>query len=53
MIYKILQSFFRERKTYSMIMNEENLSDSSVIKAECKTIYSILEKPLNLPPIKN
>ena len=53
MRYKILQSFFRERKTYSMIMDEENLSDNSVIKTECKTIYSILEKPLNLPPIKN
>lgn len=50
--YKILQSFYRERKSYSKIMEEEGLTDSSIIKNECKTIYAILEKPLNLPPIK-
>lgn len=52
MRYKILNSFFRERKSYTKIMEEENLSDSTMIKNECKTIYSVLEKPLNLPPIK-
>ncbi len=52
MRYKILQSFYRERKSYSKIMEEEGLTDNTIIKNECKTIYAILEKPLNLPPIK-
>ena len=52
MRYKILQSFYRERKSHNKIMEEEGLSDNSIIKSECKTIYAILEKPLGLPPIK-
>lgn len=51
MRYKILQSFYREGKSYSKIMEEEGLADNTIIKNECKTIYAILEKPLNLPPI--
>lgn len=52
MRYKILQSFYRERKSHNKIMEEEGLPDNSIIKSECKTIYAILEKPLDLPPIK-
>jgi hypothetical protein len=52
MRYKILKSFYRECKSYSKIMEEEKLPDNTIIKNECKTIYAILEKPLNLPPIK-
>ena len=52
MRYKILQSFYRERKSHNKIMEEEGLPDNSIIKSECKTIYAILEKPLGLPPIK-
>lgn len=50
--YKILQAFYRERKSYTKIVEEENFKDDTIIKSECKTIYAILEKPLNLPPIK-
>lgn len=52
MRYKILQLFYRERKSYAKIVEEEDLKDDSIIKSECKTIYAILEKPLGLPPIK-
>lgn len=51
MRYKILQAFYREGKSYAKIMEEEGLPDNTIIKNECKTIYAILEKPLNLPPI--
>lgn len=51
MRYKILQAFYRERKSYAKIIEEEGLPDNTIIKSECKTIYAILEKPLNLPPI--
>ena len=50
--YEIFKLFFRENKTYSEIINLKNLSDSTIIKKECATIYSILERPLGLPPIK-
>ena len=50
--YEIFKLFFRENKTYSEIINLKNLSDSTIIKKECATIYSILERPLGLPPIQ-
>ena len=50
--YEIFKLFFRENKTYSEIIDLKNLSDNTIIKKECATIYSILERPLGLPPIK-
>ena len=52
MRYEIFKLYFRENKSYSEIINLKNLSDSTIIKKECATIYSILERPLGLPPIK-
>lgn len=49
--YEIFKLYFRERKTYQEIIELKNLEDNNIIKKECLTIYSILEKPLNLPPI--
>lgn len=50
--YEIFKMYFRENKTYQEIVELKGLEDNSIIKKECATIYSILEKPLNLPPIK-
>lgn len=49
--YEIFNLYFRERKTYQEIMTIKDLSETNLIKEECKTIYSILEKPLHLPPV--
>ena len=49
--YKIFKLFFRERKTYQEIVEELDLPDNKLIQKECKSIYMILERPLNLPPI--
>ena len=49
--YEIFKLYFRERKTYQEIIEIKNLEDNTIIKKECATIYSILEKPLGLPPI--
>lgn len=48
---KIFKYYFREHKSYTEIRDIENLPDNTIIKKECSTIYSILERPLNLPPI--
>ena len=50
--YKIFKSYFRENNSYDEIRETENLPDNTIIKKECATIYSILERPLGLPPIK-
>ena len=49
--YDIFRYYFRENKTYQEIAEIKNFDDNTIIKRECATIYSILEKPLNLPPI--
>lgn len=49
--YEIFNLYFRERKTYQEIMEIKDLTETTLIKEECKTIYSILEKPLHLPPV--
>lgn len=49
--YEIFRYYFRENKTYKEIVEIKNFDDNTIIKRECATIYSILEKPLNLPPI--
>lgn len=51
--YKIFKLYFRENKSYDEIKElENNITDNTMIKKECATIYSILERPLELPPIK-
>lgn len=51
--YKIFKLYFRENKSYDEIKElENNITDNTIIKKECATIYSILERPLELPPIK-
>jgi len=49
--FDIFRYYFRENKTYQEIAQIKNFDDNTIIKRECATIYSILEKPLNLPPI--
>ena len=44
--------YFRENKTYKEIGEIKDLDSNTIIKKECATIYSILERPLNLPPIE-
>lgn len=51
MRYKIFKLYFRDNKSYEEIKQIEDLPDNTIIKKECATIYSILERPLNLPPI--
>lgn len=51
MRFEIFRLYFRERKTYEDIMELKDLPDSKLIQRECKSIYDILERPLNLPPI--
>lgn len=51
MRYEIFKLFFRERKSYEEIMEIKDLPDTKIIQKECKSIYDILERPLNLPPI--
>ena len=52
MRYEIFKLYFRENKSYSEIITLKNLPDNTIIKKECATIYSILERPLGLPPIQ-
>lgn len=49
--YEIFKMYFRENNTYKEIAEVKDLDDNTIIKKECATIYSILERPLNLPPI--
>lgn len=49
--YDIFRYYFRENKTYREIAEIKDFDDNTIIKKECLTIYSILEKPLFLPPI--
>lgn len=49
--YKIFKYYFRDNKSYEDIKEIEPDLDNTIIKKECATIYSILEKPLLLPPI--
>ena len=51
MRFEIFRLYFRERKTYEDIIELKDLPDSKLIQRECKSIYDILERPLNLPPI--
>lgn len=48
---EIFKLYFRENKSYDEIRELKDLPDNTVIKRECATIYSILERPLNLPPV--
>lgn len=52
MRYEIFRLYFRENKTYQEIVNLKDFDDNTIIKRECATIYSILERPLGLPPIE-
>lgn len=49
--YEIFKYYFRENKTYQEIAEIKNFDDNTITKRECATIYSILEKPLSLPPL--
>lgn len=50
--YEIFKMYFRENKTYQEIAEIKGFEDNTITKKECCTIYSILERPLGLPPIK-
>ena len=50
--YEIFKMYFRENKTYQEIADIKGFEDNTITKKECSTIYSILERPLGLPPIK-
>lgn len=50
--YEIFKMYFRENKTYQEIAETKGFEDNTITKKECCTIYSILERPLGLPPIK-
>lgn len=50
--YEIFIYFYRENMSYAKIMELKGFPNDSVIKRECKTIYSILERPLSLPPVE-
>ena len=49
--YDIFKLYFRENKSYQEIANIKGFDDNTITKRECATIYSVLERPLNLPPI--
>ena len=49
--YDIFKLYFRENKTYKEIAEIKIYDDNTITKRECATIYSILERPLNLPPL--
>lgn len=50
--YEIFRMYFRENRTYQEIADIKGFEDNTITKKECSTIYSILERPLGLPPIK-
>ena len=52
MRFKIFRMFFRNRMTYEEIVEELDLPDTNLIRRECKAIYDILERPLELPIIE-
>ena len=49
--YDIFKYYFRENKSYKEIADLKGFDDNTITKRECATIYSVLERPLNLPPI--
>ena len=51
MRYNIFQLYFRENQTYEYIAKLKGFDDNTITKRECATIYSILERPLGLPPV--
>lgn len=51
MRYEIFQLYFRENQTYEYIAKLKGFDDNTITKRECATIYSILERPLGLPPV--
>lgn len=51
MRYEIFQLYFRENQTYEYIARLKGFDDNTITKRECATIYSILERPLGLPPV--
>lgn len=50
--YEIFVLYFREQQTYEYIAKLKGFEDNTITKRECATIYSILERPLGLPPVK-
>lgn len=50
--YEIFNLYFREGRTYEFIANLKGFDDNTITKRECATIYSVLERPLGLPPIE-
>ena len=52
MRYEIFQLYFRENQTYEYIAKLKGFEDNTITKRECATIYSVLERPLGLPPIE-
>ena len=52
MRYEIFQLYFRENQTYEYIARLKGFEDNTITKRECATIYSILERPLGLPPVE-
>lgn len=52
MRYEIFVLYFRENQTYEYIAKLKGFDDNTVTKRECATIYSILERPLGLPPVE-
>lgn len=51
MRYEIFILYFRENQTYEYIAKLKGFNDNTITKRECATIYSILERPLGLPPV--
>ena len=52
MRYEIFQLYFRENRTYEYIAKLKGFEDNTITKRECATIYSVLERPLGLPPVE-
>ena len=52
MRYEIFQLYFRENQTYEYIARLKGFEDNTITKRECATIYSVLERPLGLPPVE-
>ena len=52
MRYEIFVLYFRENQTYEYIAKLKGFDDNTITKRECATIYSILERPLGLPPVE-
>lgn len=50
--YEIFVLYFRENQTYEYIAKLKGFDDNTITKRECATIYSILERPLGLPPVE-